>query len=114
MVARCSDIDSEEYRLGQKIRKYRLAKGLTQNNLADLMDMDRANIANYENGSKGEMGFKLLIRFAQALEVTLDELIYMEPEADTFRAKISRLDTQNRKVLEPIVESLLLRQDMAY
>ena len=49
------DIQSEEYKLGQNIRKYRLAKGWSQMDLSNAVDIDRTDISKYENGSKGEM-----------------------------------------------------------
>ena len=47
------DIHSEEYILGQNIRKYRLEKGWSQKQLSDAVDIDRADISKYENGTKG-------------------------------------------------------------
>lgn len=69
------DIHSEEYILGQNIRKYRLKKGWSQKQLSDAVDIDRADISKYENGTKGEMGFKTLKNFATALEVGTDNLL---------------------------------------
>ena len=69
------DIHSEEYILGQNIRKYRLKKGWSQKQLSDAVDIDRADISKYENGTKGEMGFKTLKKFAAALEVGTDDLL---------------------------------------
>ncbi|RHO04484.1 XRE family transcriptional regulator [Clostridium sp. AM22-11AC] len=69
------DIHSEEYILGQNIRKYRLEKGWSQKQLSDAVDIDRADISKYENGTKGEMGFKTLKKFAAALEVSTDDLL---------------------------------------
>ena len=69
------DIHSEEYILGQNIRKYRLKKGWSQKQLSDAVDIDRADISKYENGTKGEMGFKTLKKFATALEVGTDNLL---------------------------------------
>lgn len=69
------DIHSEEYILGQNIRKYRLKKGWSQKQLSDAVDIDRADISKYENGAKGEMGFKTLKKFATALEVGTDNLL---------------------------------------
>ena len=69
------DIHSEEYILGQNIRKYRLKRGWAQKQLSDAVDIDRADISKYENGTKGEMGFKTLKKFATALEVGTDNLL---------------------------------------
>ena len=61
-----TDVNYEEYILGQNIRRYRQKKGMSQMQLSDLMDIDRAAISNYENGSKGEMGFKMNITVRQS------------------------------------------------
>ncbi|NCC00773.1 MAG: XRE family transcriptional regulator [Clostridia bacterium] len=69
------NIHSEEYILGQNIRNYRLEKGWSQKQLSDAVDIDRADISKYENGTKGEMGFKTLKKFASALDVSTDDLL---------------------------------------
>lgn len=109
-MAKVLDISSEEYRLGQQIQKYRKLRHLTQNQLADLMDMDRANIANYENGTKGEMGFKTLRKFSIALEVSVNVLLGDVPDVDGLEEAVSRLNTANRIVARTVVDGLLLQQ----
>ena len=42
------DIHSEEYILGQNIRKYRLRLGWSQADLSNAVDIDRADISKYE------------------------------------------------------------------
>ena len=61
------DIHSEEYILGQNIRKYRLRLGWSQADLSNAVDIDRADISKYENGAKGIMSSTLLRKFAKAL-----------------------------------------------
>ena len=78
------DIHSEEYILGQNIRKHRLKKGWSQKQLSDAVDIDRADISKYENGTKGEMGFKTLKKFATALEVGTDNLLSVSREKSYF------------------------------
>lgn len=41
------DIHSEEYILGQNIRKYRLRLGWSQADLSNAVDIDRADISKY-------------------------------------------------------------------
>lgn len=53
------DIHSEEYILGQNIRKYRLRLGWSQADLSNAVDIDRADISKYENGAKGIMSSTL-------------------------------------------------------
>ena len=70
------DVDSEEYILGQNIKKYRMLKRWTQSKLSEVTDIDRAEISKYESGQNGEMGFKMLKRFAKALDVSTEQLLY--------------------------------------
>lgn len=41
------DVHSEEYILGQNIRKYRIQKGWSQADLSIAVDVDRADISKY-------------------------------------------------------------------
>lgn len=52
------DIHSEEYILGQNIRKYRLKKGWSQKQLSDAVDIDRADISSMRMVQKGRWGSK--------------------------------------------------------
>ena len=70
------DVHSEEYILGQNIKKYRMLKRWTQSKLSEVTDIDRAEISKYESGQNGEMGFKMLKRFAKALDVSTEQLLY--------------------------------------
>ena len=103
-VGKLSDVHSEEFILGQNIQKYRKKRGLSQTQLEDIMDVDRAAISNYENGAKGEMGFKMLRRFSRALEVSTDALLGIEKE--------DMLNEENRKFIQKMREALLLQQSL--
>lgn len=118
-VTKFVDIHSEEYILGQNIRRIRKFRGLSQGQLADLMDMDRAAISNYENGAKGEMGFRLLRKFAHVLQVspavlTGDEEFHKETAGASDTSFDNRillnLSDGNRAILIKIARALLLEQ----
>mgnify|MGYP001851777302 FL=1 len=106
------DIYSEEYKLGQNIRKYRLAKGWSQMDLSNAVDIDRADISKYENGSKGEMGFKTLKKFASALGVSVDQLLSDEEELTAIDSTYSLLTDTNKEFINKMVATLLLQQNM--
>ena len=55
-----------------------MKKKWTQKQLAIAVDVDRADISRYENGTKGAMNFKKLKNFAEALDVTIDDLLDKE------------------------------------
>ena len=54
---------------GQRLRKMREAKGLTQGILAEKADMDRTYISDIERGLRNP-GIKNVARLAKALSVT--------------------------------------------
>jgi len=107
------DIHSEEYILGQNIRKYRLEKGWSQKQLSDAVDIDRADISKYENGTKGEMGFKTLKKFAKALGVSMDALMEEEePEttAASIQEKYEKLNSIHQSVVEETIDAFLFKE----
>lgn len=114
-VAKTIDFNSEEYKMGQRIQSIRKERGLSQTQLGNMMDMDRAAISNYENGSKGEMGFKTVKRFADALGVSVSVLYGEEQEAqepDSTNDILQGLNPENYDMLMKMAEALLLKQNM--
>lgn len=65
--------------LGQRIVFLRKEKGMTQKELADLLDMDDGSLRKIESGRTNPTYFTLL-RFSKALEVSLAELFSFEEE----------------------------------
>ncbi|MBP0016782.1 MAG: helix-turn-helix transcriptional regulator [Cyanobacteria bacterium SBLK] len=68
------ETNEELSRLGQRIRNLRLAKGLSQEDLAELASLHRTYIGGIERGERN-VAFLNLIRLAKALEVSLSELM---------------------------------------
>lgn len=69
------DNQSEDYKLGQRIKYWREQRGLSQTELAGIIEIDRAAISRYENGTNGEMGYRTLKKFCEALQVSSDVLM---------------------------------------
>lgn len=59
---------------GGKIREIREARGLTQDQLAELASLNRVTVAKYESG-RVEPGAKSLAKIADALEISTDVLL---------------------------------------
>ena len=71
-----------DYRaIGKQIRKYRLARHLTQQQLGELSDVEPSNISHIERGAT-KLSFPTLIGIANALEVSLDALVYENIKAN--------------------------------
>ena len=111
------DVHSDEYILGQNIRKYRIQKGWSQKQLSDAVNIDRAEISRIENGERGAMSCTMLRRFAKALGVSMDELMGEDEENDDVvvqhQRKFEQLDTNNQNIIDQMTDALLLKQRFA-
>ena len=65
------------WRLGQRIKKLREEKNLTQENIAFNIDTDKANISRLESGRVNPR-FMTLLKVANELKLPLQELIDIE------------------------------------
>ena len=61
--------------LAQTIRKLRLKKGLSQEKLARLADISNATLVKIESGVAKEPTITTVAKIADALEVSIDELV---------------------------------------
>ena len=61
--------------LAQTIRKLRLKKGLSQEKLARLADISNATLVKIESGAAKEPTITTVVKIADALEVSIDELV---------------------------------------
>ena len=59
---------------GQQIKKLRIDLGMTQNEVADALNVTPGYICNVENG-RTAMSLRILIYFAKLTGVTLDSLV---------------------------------------
>jgi transcriptional regulator with XRE-family HTH domain len=62
---------NERERIGAKIKEERKKRGLTQQQLAELSQIQRANIIRIEQG-KYSAGFDILQRIASAMNMKID------------------------------------------
>lgn len=68
-MAQTADTAALRRQWGTTLREARRSKGLTQSELADLADIDQANVSRVENG---QGGLTAVISIAVALGVVLD------------------------------------------
>ena len=68
--------------IGQKIKKARLEKGLTQQELGDMVGVQKSAIAKYENGRVVNIKRSTLQKIAKALSIRPSELIFAESPRD--------------------------------
>jgi len=65
---------SSGIKLGQNLRKLRLKKNLSQDNLAKILNVDRAYISNIENGRMNPT-LSTLEKISNALGISSSELL---------------------------------------
>ena len=62
--------------MGYKIKDFREAKGMTQEELAKKSGVSRGTISALENGTERTTTTKTLINIAKALDTTVDRLFF--------------------------------------
>lgn len=62
--------------VGQKIKKARLEKGMTQQELGDIIGVQKSAIAKYESGRVVNIKRNTLQKIAKALDIRPSELVF--------------------------------------
>ena len=68
-------MDNIKVRFGKRIREMRLLKGISQEKLAELADLDRTYITGIERG-KRNVSITVMEKLSFAFETPLSELVY--------------------------------------
>lgn len=68
--------------IGKRIREERIKKNMRQSELAELSGIEPSNISHIERAAT-KVSLPTLIRIANALEITLDELVYTNINCNT-------------------------------
>ena len=62
-----------------RLKELRIERGLTQQQLADYLDVDRTTVMKWERGER-ETNFTMLIKIAKFFQVTTDYLLGVSDE----------------------------------
>ena len=76
-----NDIDYKN--LGKRIRFYRTQKGMTQQRLAEIVDIVPSNVSHIERGTN-KVSLPTLVRIANTLEVSIDQLLCTSLEVSSY------------------------------
>ena len=104
------------YKIGQRIRKYRKAHGLSQEELAERVDISTTHMSHIETGNT-KLSLPVLVDIAAALEVRTDDLLNDNPltatstSLDEISAVLERCTTQEVKIIADIVKTTKLSLD---
>ena len=104
------------YKIGQKIRKIRKAHGLSQEELAERVNISTTHMSHIETGNT-KLSLPVFVDIAAALEVRTDDLLD-EPTAATtstamgeIAAVLERCSAQEAKVITDVVKATKLSMD---
>jgi len=100
-----------KYLLGLKIKELRNKKGLSQQKLAELINIDQRNLSNIECGNT--FPTKSLLAITEAFNITLPELFdfnYLAKNTDDMKKyivkRLDNLDNSNIKILYKLIHSM--------
>lgn len=85
--------------LGKRIKEKRISKKLTQEQLGEICELSSAHIGHIERGTR-ILSVDVLFRIAQALDVSIDYLLFDSVENNNILSSIAPMlkDTDKKKV----------------
>lgn len=104
------------YKIGQRIRKFRKAYNLSQEQLAEKVSISTTHMSYIETGNT-KMSLSVFVRIAEALCVQTDELIYDVPKNSKTVMKGELAETldacsvQDMHILTDVVKALKVSLD---
>ena len=66
------------YKIGQRIRRFRKAQGLSQEQLAEAVDISVPHMSHIETGNT-KLSLAVLVNIAEKLHVSSDDLLFDSP-----------------------------------
>lgn len=97
------------YAIGQRIRMYRKACNLSQEQLSEVVDISITHMSHIETGNT-KLNLPVIKKIADALEVHIDDLIYekeKQSKIDISEDIITVLNTCSKKQLCIILELIV-------
>lgn len=86
-------------KLGSTLKRIRLEKGLRQQDVASLLNMERSTVANWERDAK-QPSLEALVSFCRNVGGSMEQIVGLEPP------KQHNSDSHNELLLEPLVKLL--------
>ncbi|MEG0777428.1 MAG: helix-turn-helix transcriptional regulator [Oscillospiraceae bacterium] len=108
--------DVDFYKLGQKIKKLRQERGLTQADLSAMINCSNNHLSHIET-AQCKVSLTMLLRLSYALEVSLDTLLlntpYARPEviiSSEIAGKLQQCLPSTLNAISTIIDALLEQQ----
>ena len=102
-----------DYLIAEKLRELRKGRNITQENLAEILDISRSKVSSWET-NKRDMTITDAINLANYYEISLDNLLNIKPMTEKEYIEISRKFLKNKsislkektKIIQMVEESL--------
>ncbi len=103
------------YKIGQQIRKIRKAHGLSQEELAEKVNISTTHMSHIETGNT-KLSLPVFVDIAAALEVRTDDLLTDQAVAgsvclEELAALLERCDARQAKVITDVAKAAKLSMD---
>ena len=99
------------YEIGQRIRKYRKAYSLSQEQLSDMVGISATHMSHIETGNT-KLSLAVLVKIADALSVQTDALLFETPQVnrtamtDEISDILNSCDPEELKIVTDVIKSL--------
>lgn len=104
------------FEIGQRIRKARKAHGLSQEELAECVDISVTHMSHIETGNT-KLSLPVLVQIAQVLEVRTDDLLFGSSQSTRYASVediadvLDRCSTQEARVIADVVKATKTAMD---
>ena len=104
------------YEIGQRIRRARRAHGLSQEELAESVDISVTHMSHIETGNT-KLSLPVLVLIAQALEVRTDDLLFGDSQTTRYSSVediadvLERCSTQEMRIIADVVKATKTAMD---
>ena len=104
------------YKIGQRIRKFRKAYHLSQEQLAEKVGISTTHMSHIETGNT-KLGLPVFVDIAKALCVQTDELLHDTPKKDKTAIKgeleeiLDSCSMQDIRIIEDVVKAVKISLD---
>lgn len=107
------------FEIGQRIRKIRKARGLSQEQLAEAVGISTTHMSHIETANT-KLSLQVFVDLAAALEVQTDVLLYDNPKATVssvtkeVTAVLNRCSAKEARIIADVVSALKESLDIHY
>ena len=84
-------MDFSDYLLGEHIKNARIKKELTQESLAELLDITPTHVKHIESGHR-KPSIEILFRIAKILDMSVDNVIFSDSDDNLTKEKINEIN----------------------